>query len=260
MTDELTIFGISENSQYINTHIPEGKVLISNGMAEKFEMTVGDVITLDDHYSKKQYEFIVGGIYKYDAALTVFVNRSEYNVIFGEDKDYYSGYFTNSELDDIDSDDIATVINDDDLTKVADQLISSMGDMVGIFNYFGVIMFLLLMYLLTKQIIEKNMISIAMTKILGFSLKEIGGLYIVMTSIVVIASLLISIPVTDLVLRYVFKKLLYTMMTGYIPYIVSKNCYITMIILGIISYAFVSVFMMIKINKIPKSEALKNVE
>ena len=116
----------------------------------------------------------------------------------------------------------------------------------------------LLMYILTKQIIERNSKSIAMAKILGFTNVEIGRLYLIMTSFAVLASLLLSIPLIDAVLRWAFHSYLYTEMTGYIPYIVSNSCFVTMVILGMVCYAVVAAGLMLKIRKTPKSEALKN--
>ena len=73
-------------------------------------------------------------------------------------------------------------------------MLNSMGEFMSLFKFFGAIMLALLMYIMTKQIIEKNTQSIAMTKILGFRNREIAGLYLVMTGIVVIASLLLTMP------------------------------------------------------------------
>lgn len=260
LTDEIGIYGIEENSKYILTDIPKGTVLVSNGMADKFNINSGDVIRLIDSVTGKEKQFTVGGEYKYDASLCVFMNRSQYLKTFNEKEDYFTGYFTNEELTDLDSDDVATIITQTDLRKVSDQLIKSMGGMMAIFSYFGVFIFILLMYIMTKQIIEKNTQSIAMTKILGFRSGEIAGLYLVITSFVVVVSLIVSIPLIDTILRLCFEKYLYMEMTGYIPYIVSKLCFVKMFLLGVCSYALVSAFMMTKINRIEKSEALKNVE
>ena len=118
----------------------------------------------------------------------------------------------------------------------------------------------LLMYLLSKQIIEKNAQSISMTKILGFKNGEIGGLYIVATSIMVVISLVVSVPIVNAMLKWAFSSYLYTMMTGYIPYMVRRSCFVEMVILGIVCYAVVAVLQLVKISKIPKTDALKNVE
>jgi putative ABC transport system permease protein len=132
--------------------------------------------------------------------------------------------------------------------------------MMKLFDVFGAVMFMLLMYLLSKQIIEKNAASISMVKILGFTNGEIGGLYIVATSVVVVLSLLAAVPLTDSILRLLFHSYLYTQITGYIPYIISSNCFAVMIVLGLICYGAVSVLQLVKIQRIPKSDALKNVE
>ena len=118
----------------------------------------------------------------------------------------------------------------------------------------------LLMYLLSKQIIEKNAQSISMTKILGFKNGEIGGLYIAATSIMVVISLVVSVPIVNAMLKWAFSSYLYTMMTGYIPYMIRKSCFVEMVILGIVCYAVVAVLQLVKISKIPKTDALKNVE
>jgi putative ABC transport system permease protein len=124
--------------------------------------------------------------------------------------------------------------------------------------YFGVVMFLLLMFLLTKQIIEKNSQSIAMTKILGFKNGEIAKLYLLATSAAVVISLLLSMPIIHLLLQWAFRYYLYVKMSGYIPYIISNTCYVKLFVMGIASYAVVAALMLLKIKKVPMGEALKN--
>lgn len=260
MEDEITIYGISDNSKYVKADIPDGKVYVSNGYMDKFGIEKGDKIELKDPYSNKKYKFEVAGSYKYDAVISVFMNRNTFIKKFDKDDDYYSGYFSNKKLKDIDDDYVAGIITVKDLRKVSTQMKVSMGDFMDLIKYFGVIMFMLLMYLLSKQIIEKNSNSIALTKILGYSDMEIGGLYIITTFAVVVISLLLSIPIVNVIMRWMFSSYLYTQMTGYIPYIISDSCYVIMFVMGVLSYLVVCVIQMIKIKKIPKSDALKNVE
>jgi putative ABC transport system permease protein len=188
------------------------------------------------------------------------MNRDMFIKTFDKDDDYYSGYFSNKKLTDIDDDYIASIITVKDLRKVSTQMKVSMGSFMDMVKYFGVIMFILLMYLLSKQIIEKNSNSIALTKILGYSDMEIGGLYIITTFVVVVISLLLAIPIVNILLHEMFTSYLYTQMTGYVPYIISNSCYVKMFIMGVLSYLVVCVIQMAKIRKIPKSDALKNVE
>ena len=258
IADDVTIYGVENQSKYIKENIPAGEVLVSSAMADKFNLSIGDEVTLKEAYKEKNYSFKVGGIYNYDAAITVFMNRTDYIEQFNEDSNYFNGYFSNKKLNDLDDADVATVITEKDLTKVVTQMQVSMTEFVKVFKALGVVIFLLVMFILTKQIIEKNSKSVSMAKILGFSDSEIGKLYIVITSFVVVASLLVSVPLISLALRWCFKSYLYTQMTGYIPYIVSNSCYVTMVVLGIVSYAVVACLMLLKIKKTPLGEALKN--
>jgi putative ABC transport system permease protein len=96
-----------------------------------------------------------------------------------------------------------------------------------------------------------------MTKILGFKNGEIGRLYLVSTSIAVLASLLVSIPIIAALLRYAFKVYIYKKIAGYIPFIISNDCYIKLVVMGMASYLVVALGMLLKIKKVPMGEALK---
>ena len=80
------------------------------------------------------------------------------------------------------------------------------------------------------------------------------------TTIVVVLSLLLAVPAVDWLLRLIFKYYLYQRMSGYLPYCISNDCYVKMVLIGIVSYAAVAVLQLLKIRKIRKSDALKNME
>lgn len=153
MTDEITVYGIEPDSRYISKDIPAGKVLVSNGYADKFALKDGDEIILKEQYTDKTYSFEVGGIYTYDAGLIVLMNTDDYLAKFDVDEDDFNGYFSDVELDDIDESKVYSVITEQDMLKISNQLEVSIGSFMGIFKMFGIIMFVLLMFILTKQII-----------------------------------------------------------------------------------------------------------
>lgn len=259
ITEDITVYGL-DGTDYVSVEFGEEEAYVSNGYMIKYGLEKGDTIILKDKYSDDRYEFTVAGEYEYPAALAVFISRKDFNTKFHKNKEYYTGYLSDKELDDIDDAYISTVITEDDLTKLSRQLTVSMGDFMVLFKYFGIIMFLLLMYLLSKQIIEKNAGAISMVKILGYSNGEIGTLYITATTMAVIISLILSIPVCYYALKWMFGTYLYTKISGYIPFMISDIIFVKVFIYGIFSYALVAVLQMIRIGKIPKSDALKNAE
>ncbi len=261
LTDSISVYGVSENSRYVSANIPEGTALISTGISQKYGLSEGDIITLDEKYKRdSSYEIKIGGVYDYESSLAMFMDLDDYNSTFGKDKDYFTGYFSNKELTELDPDDVASVITASDYTKLSDQLMTSMGGMMDLFKWFGAFFFIIVIYVLCKQVIERNFQSIALTKILGFRNSEIAGLYIVSTSIAVLVGLLISIPFIDVAMKTIFTGYLYTMMTGYIPCIISPITYTVTFVTGVACYAAVALLQMRKVAKVSKSEALKNVE
>lgn len=260
-SDSITVYGIEENSKYVSAEIPAEKVLISTGISEKFGLNEGDTIKLYEKYERgSSYELEVGGVYDYISSLAIFMNLNDYNNVFEEDPDHFVGYFSDRELTELDDENVAAVITADDYTKISDQLGVSMSGMMIICQLFGAAFFIIVVYVLCKQVIERNFQSIAMTKILGFKNSEISRLYIASTSIAVFFGLMISVPLIDITIRAIFKGYIYTKMTGFFPCLISPITYVVTIVTGVLCYAVVALLQMRKVSKVSKSEALKNVE
>ena len=140
----------------------------------------------------KTYSFAVKGIYVYPSDFP-YLCQCRSSAVCLKSNTYFNGYFSNEKITDIEEAYIASTITQDDLTKISRQLDVSMGNMFQLINVFAVVLFALLIYLLTKLIIEKNEHSISMVKILGYENDEIVRLYLVSTSWVVAVSVLLSL-------------------------------------------------------------------
>lgn len=259
-TEEVILYGIEEHSRYIHADLSADSVVISSAYADKMLLNEGDSILLKEQFEEEMYTFTVGGVYDYDGALCVFMPRERLNDLFDYGEDFYCGYFSDSEITDIDSEYIGTVIDLDALTKISRQLIVSMGEVMYMVDGFSVVMFLILIYLLSKTIIEKNAQSISMVKILGYSNRETARLYLVSTSLVVLVSMLVSLPISDLVMRILFREVLIQMISGWIPYYLDPKVPMQMLLLGVGAYAVVAILEYRRICRVPMDEALKNVE
>lgn len=258
-SEEVLLYGIKEDSRYIEADL-SGGVYISEAYAEKFRIRPGDTVTLKEKYEDDEYSFNVTGIYDYTGSLCVFMDQEKLNDLFDLGDDYFSGYFSNTEITDIDSGYIGSVIDLDALTKISRQLNVSMGSMMGMVNVFAVAIYMILIYLLSKIIIEKNAQSISMTKILGYTNGEISRLYILSTSLVVVICLLISLPIETVIMEVLFREMMLASISGWITLWIDPKIYVEMFAAGILTYAVIALLEYRKICKVPMGEALKNVE
>ena len=258
--EDISLYGLQNNSQYIHIKsLPKKGVYISKDVADKYNLKKGDRISLKESYKDLRYTFEIKGIYDAPGSMALYMSKSYFNEVFNCQEEYFNGYFSNKKITDLKDDYIASTITQDDLTKVSRQLNVSMGKMFYLVEGFAMIMFIMLIYLLTKMIIENNKVSISMVKILGYTSKEIQKMYVHATTIVIMISTLLSFGITTWILSYAF-KIVFEEYAGWLPFYVEGSVYIKMFIMTIISYLFVMMIQMRKIKKIPMDEALKNVE
>lgn len=258
--EEITVFGVDKDSKYVDAgFVDRNSIYVSEGVLEKFGLKVGDNLNLKTKYDDNTYRFTISGTYKYPASLAVFMDIENFRNEFDKPDNYFSGYFSDKEITDVEDDYIASEITQKDLTVISDQMTDSMGGMFPLVTAFSVLLYMMLVYLLSKIIIEKNANSVSIVKILGYQNGEITRLYILSTAIVAILSVIISLPVCYLLMKWIYGVLI-SSFSGWLTFYIEPMVYVKMLFFGIVAYAVVGALQFLKIKKIPMEEALKNAE
>lgn len=260
-TESVTVYGIVDGSQYVNVDsgLSDGEIYISSAFRDKFGFASGDKITLSEEFSNKSYEFTVSGFVDYEGGIAVFMPDDNFIRVFDKKEGSFTGYFSNEEITDIDEKYFATVIDQDDIVKVTNQLMHSMGGFMVAAQYILMVLAAALIFLLTKIIIERNEHSISMVKILGFKNSEISSLYMIPTAFIVVLFTLLGFVAGYIILIYVFKAFM-LQMDGWFTYYMTTKSMVMSVVFMLVGYAVVSVFDFIRIKKIPMDKALKTVE
>ncbi|MDO4633333.1 MAG: ABC transporter permease [Eubacteriales bacterium] len=263
LNEEISVYGVSESSRYISiedlSELSDSEGYISDSFAEKYDLRIGDTITLTEKYADSSYSFTVAGIYEHCVSLALFLPAAQYTRLFDLEPEAFTGYFSDTEITDLPEDSVAAVITEKDITKMADQLDHSMGAYMTYFQYLCILLSAVLIYLLTKLIIEKNELPISMTKILGYHNREIASLYLLSTTIVVILADAVSVLIGTSLMG-LFWKLMMKGYSGYVAFIMNPTGYVKIFIFILIGYLIVMFFDFRRIRRIPMDQALKQVE
>ncbi|MBE6046289.1 MAG: ABC transporter permease [Clostridiales bacterium] len=261
--EKITVYGIQGNSRYVDMkNIREtsgNSVILSDGYMDKYGLKEGDEITLKEEFNSDRYAFKVKGEYNYPATLCIFMTLDRFNETFDMESDYFSGYFSDKMLGDIDESDIATVITEKDLTVMANQLEDSMGKVFFMFLLFSIVIFLLMIYLLARLITERNTYAISMLKILGYTNREAGHLYNNATLVMTVISFILSgvLGVAGIkVIYYIMMKAF----AGWLTFYVAPWGVPLLVVTGVFCYFLVNFVLMRRIRKIPMADALKDVD
>lgn len=257
--EEISVYGVQKDSEYVEWQLPSNGICISDGYAEKYQLKKGDTIVLREAYGNKMYGFQIKKIVEYPSALAVFMPEKQFCETFDKEEGYFNGYFFNTELKDLKKEYVATCITQDDLTKVSRQLDVSMGKMFYLVNIFAVALSALLIYLLTKLILEKNTNSISMVKILGYENREVARLYLLATTWVVVIALIFGMWISTVVIDGIYRVMMMDY-SGWLTLYIAPKVYVEMFVMSMAAYLAVALLQFRKIQKIPMDEALKNVE
>jgi len=257
--DEIMIFGLEtygNDSKYLkNINIEKNKVVIASGLKAKYKLNNNSIIKLEEKYSDIKYEFTISDSYETTGSLIIFMDKELFMNTF--DSGYLTSYFSDKKLD-ISDEYVYKTITLDDLIVVSNQLSDSMGKVFVIFTVISVILFVLLIFLLAKIVIEKNQSQISMLKIIGYDTFNINKIYNITTGIITILSVVISTFIAQFFIKIAWDIVLQNKMKGWLDFYIAPYLYPVIFGIGIGSFLIIYLIESRKISKINLAVALKD--
>ncbi|MBE6050203.1 MAG: ABC transporter permease [Clostridium sp.] len=258
---DISFFGVKENSKFLKNNKIETKekeIYISNNLMKKLKVNIGDNINFKNSYTGDEYTLKIVGSYEYSAGLAVFMSKEELNKLLGYDSNYFNGYFSNEKLE-IEKENQLTVIIPEDMTKLGNQMLLSFGEINIVCIIVAVLVYISLMYIMIKIVMDKNALYMSYMKVFGYDDEEIRKLYLNSTTIVVILSLIIGLPLEEYSAKACM-DIAFVKTSGYLEIVIPSYVYILIIIIGVFSYALINYMNVKRIKKISMTEALKSRE
>ena len=258
---EVSFYGIANNSRYWASDVSalaENEIILSDGLSKKMGLSIGDIVSFTDSYTQDKYILTIAGKTDYPAGFAAFMDCEKLNSMLDRDMGFSNGYLSEHELD-IPAEYIATVITPEDMEKAGDQMTSAFLEMASICLTAALVIYLVVLYVLTKIVIDKNAQSISFMKVMGYSGAEIRKLYLHTTTIAVGISLLLALPLSAAGLRFAF-SLAFVRMNGYLEPYLPPQLFAVVAATGLACYLFINLIHMRQVDKIKMAEVLKNRE
>ena len=255
-SEEVTVYGIADDSRYWDgVDVSDGAVVVGSGLSQKCRIEPGDMLRLFDKYTNKTYELEVSGVWGSSANMNVYLEMGALNRLLGEDEDRFLGYASDEALD-LDQRYLATDITPDSMGSSAEQMEESFGDMMDMVVAFAVPVYLILVYLLTKTVIDRSSRYISYMKVFGYRNGEIQRLYVRAITVTVLASLVASLPFV-IWLCDVFVRIVMDRYSGNLELYVAPALMAEVVAIGAVAYVAVAVIHIRHIRRVGLAEAMK---
>ena len=193
-SEEVSVYGIQEHSRYwADVDVSGRQVVIGSGLAKKCHLKAGETVTFTSKVGSDTYDLTIAGIWGSSGNMNVYLERGYFNEIFDEDDDYFSGYASDLPLA-LNQRYVATDITPDSLSSAAEQMQTSMGSLTSMMLGVSIPIYLILIYLLTKTVIDRSARYISYMKVFGYRNREVIRLYVRSITTTVLVSLVASLP------------------------------------------------------------------
>lgn len=257
---DVTVLGIDDDNPYfpIVTADKKNEIVISSAAAQKFGVKVGEKLVLSDEVNERDYAFTVKNIVRFTSGVYVFLDRDIMQELFDQEDDYYNVVFADHALD-IDNGRLYATVSKENVEESSQIFTDMMGPMVVMLVAISALIFMIVMYLMMKVMIDRSAFSISLMKVFGYRRREIRRLYLDGNFYVILLGALICVPLAkwsmDLVYPYCIANVAIGMDLKFTPQI-----YI-MIYGGIwLCYIVINFLLVGRLNKLVPAEVLKNRE
>lgn len=257
---DVTVLGLSKNTKYFDVDLKDGKnrVAISSSFAEKYGYGVGDEIVLHDEENDIDYGFTVDSVTQYTPAFYVFMTIDDARELFGAGSDEYNVVFADKDLG-VDPARLYATTTKADIESAAGIFADQMRSMVVMIVIISTLIFVVVMYLMMKVMIDRSAFSISLIKVFGFRTKEIRKLYLDGNFFIIAIGAAICLPLAKLIMSAVYPSLVSNVNCGvkltFAPWLWAVLYGGILVLYFIINRVLVG-----RLNKIVPAEVLKNRE
>ena len=257
---DVTILGIEKDNSFFDADVKKSKsrVILSSAAAQKFGLSRGEQIVLNDEDEERDYAFTVDGITQYSTGLYVFMDIESMRELFGESNDYYNVVFADHKLD-IPAGRLYGTLTKAEVKKNSDIFVSMMMPMVSMMIIMSILIFCVVMYLMMKVMIDRSGFGISLIKIFGYRIGEIRKLYLNSNFCIVAVGALICIPLSKWSMDSLYPLLVSNVACGmnlHFPPVMYAGLYAAILLF----YALINFFLVRRLQKITPAEVLKNRE
>lgn len=255
---DITVLGITEDNPFFDVDLEDSsdKVTISSSIAYKYGLSIGDTLTLKDEENNRLYAFEIVDVTQYAPSFMVFMPYEKAVELFDQQKDYYNVVFSDHALD-IESGRLYATTTKEDIKKAAGIFSDMMQSMIILLGGVSVLIFIVVLYLMMKVMIDRSTFHIALIKIFGYRDKEVKKMYLDGNFYIIVLGALLSIPLAKWILDVSYEPMFVPNVSCGVNKSFSWWIYVAIFVSILVLYFIINHLLVRRIYKMVPAEVLK---
>lgn len=257
---EVRIIGLDKDNPFFPaiSSRQENEISISSSVAGKFHLKPGDELCLFDDLEETIYSFTVTEIVPYSPGLCVFMDIDSMRSRFGREKDYYNAVFADHALN-IDAERLYAVATKADVEKSASIFMKTMTPLILTMTAASILIFLIVLYQMTKVMIDRAAVSISLMKVFGYRNRELRKLYLDGSFWLVALGTLLLLPLAKLLMDAIYPSFVANVACG-TDFSWPAYLYAAVYCGTLLFYLLIRTALMKRLKRLTPAEVLKNRE
>jgi len=210
---KIVIYGILKDSQMIILKDNKGNkinlegLVISQSLADKLNLRVGDILNLVNNINGKEYTLKITGIADLYVGNSGYMNLEEFNKTFDLEEGSFIGLYSLDKLD-LPKENLVTYMSKEDAIKVFRDSAQSIDQMLQVMYLISFFLAFTIIYVLASLVITENRKPLAIFKILGFRDGELSSMFLGFNNFSFMIGFLLGIPLYNTLIDYLIKEIL----------------------------------------------------
>ncbi len=257
---EVSILGLTEDNKFFDVEPSKKKneIVISSAVATKFGVQVGEKLVLTDDVNDRDYAFTIVGVVPHNSSLYAFMDIETMRELFDQEEDYYNVVFADEALP-IDSGRLYATTSRQSVAEASEIFVEMMWPMIIMMSSMSAIIFMVVMYLMMKVMVDRAAFPIALMKVFGYRKREIKRLYLDGNFLIVAVGALICLPLSKMVMDGIYPYFISNVAIGMdltFPWQMYAGIYGAIIVL----YLVINALLVGRLKKVSLADVLKNRE
>lgn len=255
----LSVIGVDQDTQFFDVDLSgtdETHMLISTALSLRYGYEVGDELTIDPTDADNR-RVVIAGIVDYPQ-MAVLGEHGDVNAMLGLDDDASNAIVTDTVDNHLDSQ-ARSVISRSDMITSVDTFTQSMRPTILIVFVASISLFIIVMFLLMRMVVDREQYSISLMKALGYDEAEVGRLYLGNYVLLVMLALAAGLPLSVLAMGPTWQYMISSLATAF-PFTTSARSLGLIVLIVLVTYGVVRLLSGRHLRRIEVTEILKDRE